>query len=254
MLRGDGAFEVMRIHQGEIFFLARHLVRLAHSAARLELTLPDLTRLRNFILETAAAWPSDTEGMLRLVCSRGRAGTDIATVYCAVTELGPETARFRRDGVRLCTGASGFSAEARASAPWLLGGVKSLSYAVHMAGARWAARNGADDLLWTTTAGQILETTGFSIVWIDGRRLCTVPADTGVVAGTTAGALLAKAGELGLAPAERMVTVNDLTKSDGVWATGSLSGVVAVRSIDRRTMPDSPLIGQARSLLGYPAE
>src|SRR5215213_3157027 len=69
LLRGDGAFEVMRLYAGRPFALEEHYARLARSCAGLRL-VPDLDGLRaevTALLERAGPF----EGLLRLVLTRG---------------------------------------------------------------------------------------------------------------------------------------------------------------------------------------
>src|SRR5205807_3941574 len=71
LLRGDGAFEVIRVYDGKPFALERHLQRLERSALNLRLPL-DLEAIRadaNRLLAHAGAGP-DHE-LLRIVITRG---------------------------------------------------------------------------------------------------------------------------------------------------------------------------------------
>jgi 4-amino-4-deoxychorismate lyase len=142
----------------------------------------------------------------------------------------------------------------RAAAPWLLGGAKTLSYAVNMASQRWAASVGADDVLGVSTDGYVLEAPTSTVVWREGATLYTVPAErTGILAGLTARWLLDHAGSLGFRAAERMVTPAELAAADGVWFLSSVRGVAPVRSLDgEATRTDPAETDTLRRFLGYP--
>src|SRR3954447_16734693 len=69
LLRGDGAFEVMRLYGGRPFALEDHYARLARTCAGLRLPL-DLDRLRAEVAALLdAAGPVDA--LLRVVLTRG---------------------------------------------------------------------------------------------------------------------------------------------------------------------------------------
>ncbi|MEV7986876.1 aminotransferase class IV [Micromonospora sp. NPDC085948] len=252
LLRGDGAFEAWLLAGGEPVLLPAHLNRLSRSALSLALPLPELDALRAFVLDVAAAWPRDVEAVQRLVCTRGRAGTDRPTIFTTVEPVPPWTSVNRKRGLRLATGTVGFPVRERATAPWLLGGVKSLSYAVHTASQRWAASRGAQEMLWLSSDGYALECPSFNLVWIRSSTIFTVPGWSGIIAGTTSGALMGQAAALGLDTDEALVTPDELVHTDAVWLTGSLSGILAATEIDGRPLTGSPLLGAARRLIGYP--
>ena len=157
------------------------------------------------------------------------------------------------EGVAAVTASLGLPAGLRSEAPWLLGGAKTLSYAVNMASLRWAQRVGADDVLWVSADGFVLEAPTSTLLWLVGTTLHTVPVDaTGILAGTTARYLLDNAGELGWDTAESMITPAELVGTDGAWLTSSVRGLAAVRSLDGAPLSSSDADTQRiRKLLGF---
>jgi len=255
VLRGDGCFETMHLRDGRPWLLDEHLARMARSAARLDVALPPASALADLAAQVCAAWPADREGALRLVCTRGpEDGGGPVTVFATAAPISEVTVRARRAGIAVRTATLGFPADLRAAAPWLLGGAKTLSYAVNMASQRWAASVGADDVLWVSIDGYALEAPTSTVVWREGSTLYTVPPErTGILAGTTARWLLDHAGSLGFAAAERMATPAELAAADGVWFLSSVRGVAPVRSLDGEpTRTDPAETDTLRRFLGYP--
>jgi 4-amino-4-deoxychorismate lyase len=253
VMRGDGAFETIHVRAGQPWLLAEHLDRLAGSATRLELALPGRAALSELVAAACAGWPATVEGALRLVCTRGAEGGGPATVFARLAPVPEPVRAARRAGLAVATATLGFTAAARAGAPWLLGGVKTISYAVNMASQRWAETRGLDDVLWVSSDGYALEAPTSSLVWLAGGVLCTVPPErTGILAGITVRWLLDRAASLGWRVAERMVRPAELVTADGVWLTSSVRGAAPVRELDRVGLPASPYTAKIQELLGYP--
>ncbi|WP_344133245.1 aminotransferase class IV [Luedemannella flava] len=254
-LRGDGIFETLHVRAGAPWLLDEHLARMAGSAARLQLALPPEAELRELARQAVAAWPAQHEGTLRLICTRGAESGSAVTVFATVGPVAASIRKARREGVAVLTATQGFPADLRGSAPWLLGGAKTLSYAVNMACLRWATASGADDVLWTSTDGYALEAPTSTLVWLEGGTLWSVPAEaTGILAGTTARWLLDHAGELGWDAAERLVTPAEVIDSDGAWLTSSVRGVAAIRTLDGTPLKTSPQVtDDIRNVLGFPS-
>jgi len=252
VLRGDGIFETLHVRAGEPWLLDEHLARMRRSAQRLALALPPAGALAELVALACGAWSPEVEGTLRLVCTRGPDGADSPTVYATVGPVGEAIRRGRREGVRVVTATLAVPAQGRTGAPWLLGGAKTLSYAVNMASLRWAAEQGADDALWVSTDGYVLEAPTATLVWLDGDTLCTVPSEpTAILAGITARTLLAAAGGLGWRTAERFVTPAELHSTGGVWLTSSVRGVAEIRTIDGVPLPPSTETGRISKVLGF---
>jgi 4-amino-4-deoxychorismate lyase len=226
---------------------------MARSAERLDLPLPPASRLEALIDMACGAWAADREGALRLVCTRGPEDGGEPTLFATVTGVKDSVRIQRREGLRVVTASLGVTADARGGAPWLIGGVKSLSYAANMAAQRWATGQGADDVLYVSSDGHVLEGPTSTVVWRDADVLATVPDHTGILPGTTAAHLLSLAGDLGLTAELRMAVPADLVAADGVWFTSSVRGVVPFTELDGKTLAVDPLTPRLREVLGYPA-
>ena len=252
-VRGDGVFETVHVRSGEPWLLDAHLDRMWRSAARLELPMPSRSDLVELAAQACAAWPPAGEGALRLVCTRGPESGGPPSVWATLNEINERQLHGRRAGVAVRTLSLGYAVDARSAVPALLAGAKTLSYAVNMACLRWAAAEGADDVLWVSSDGYALEAPTSTLVWLTDGVLCTVPpASTGVLAGTTAAYLLAHAGELGWAAEERLVRPAELASAQGVWLTSSARGPAEIRALDGVALGPSAETPRVAKLLGFP--
>lgn len=148
VLRGRAAFETLRVYRGRSFRLGAHVDRLVASAASIGLPPLDrgeLERLASLVLADHDAESPDR--VLRLVWTAGPAdGSPSALALLSEVPGWIDDARAR--GARAVS-----LLGVRATAPWLLPGVKSTSYAVNMAAEAEAHRRGADRRSsWTRTA------------------------------------------------------------------------------------------------------
>jgi 4-amino-4-deoxychorismate lyase len=261
--RGDGCFEATRVvtdpyGEHRIDRLDEHFDRFDLSCAGLDLPPVDRAGWRQLIDQLLAGWTRPGEAMLRLMLSRGResdlaAGTARVTGIATLTPTAPETLRQRAEGVSAITLRRGFSAGVFTDAPWLLGGVKTLSYAVNMAGIREAKRRGAHDVLFVDEQGRLLEAPTATAVWLAGETLTTVPVTgTGILHSITQRALFAAAEEAGYRTRHAAGTVPDLLASDGVWLVSSGRGVAQLLSLDGVPVPGRPdLTAELGKLAGY---
>ncbi|MGZ6793120.1 MAG: aminotransferase class IV, partial [Mycobacteriales bacterium] len=128
-------------------------------------------------------------------------------------------------------------------APWLLGGVKSTSYAVNMASLRAASAEGADDAIWLSSDGELLEAPTATVALVTGGRLVTPPDTVGILPGTTVAAVL----RLASLPVERRrVTADELAAADEVMLLSSVRGVAPVTVLDGRELGVGPVTAALR--------
>ncbi|NAZ88290.1 hypothetical protein GTR00_19670 [Kineococcus sp. T90] len=243
LARGDGAFETLLVLGGDpprVVHLEAHLDRFERSARALELPAPDRAAWRELAGLLVAGVPAGAEAALRLTLTRGAPGAG-PTGLATLRPLPGGTLHAREHGVRVVALPRGTSARAHEAAPWLLGGAKTLSYAVHTAALREAARRGADDALFTSTEGLVLEGPTATVVWCAGGRLLTTPAGgSGILEGTTQRAVFEGAAAAGVPTGVEAVAVPGLLAAEAVWLTSSVRGAVEVTSLDGTALARRP--------------
>lgn len=253
--RGDGCFEGIRVitdprGASTADKLDRHLARMTRSAAALEIDF-DEPGWRNLVAQACAAWTTPGEAAMKLVLTRGV--DDIPTGFLTITVMDPDYARQRTEGIRVVVLDRGYPADAFGDAPWLLGGVKTLSYAVNMAAQREAACRGVEDAMFVSADGNVLETPTGSVVWAVDRTLHTTPLGaTGILAGTTQALLFERAAEAGWQTRHTLATVADLHDSDALWVISSVRGPVEVIELSGSARERRPeLDTEIKKLCGF---
>jgi 4-amino-4-deoxychorismate lyase len=247
--RGDGVFESVAVVDGGTPHLPAHLTRLGRSAALLELADPGGAAWQALIDAVLTDWPPAVEGVVRLFLTRGPGGGAPPTALALLAAVPAQILEQRADGISVISLGLGIPADYRASAPWLLGGAKTLSYAVNMAAQRHAVARGADDVVFTSLEGQLLEGPTSTVVWAADGALHTPPLQTGILAGTTVARLFARAADDGWPTAATPGTVADLHAADAVWLLSGVRGAATVRALDDAPRGDAGLSARVRALL-----
>lgn len=115
--------------------------------------------------------------------------------------------------------------------------MKTLSYAIHAAAAREARRRGADDAVFVSTDGFVLEATTASVLVRRGRRMITPPQEHGILQGTTVTRAAAVLSELGMPLESRALPAAELSDCDALWLLSSGRRAVPVIELDGRPVP-----------------
>ena len=244
LTRGDGCFDAMRIEVGDdgsvhVDHLDAHLDRLVRSAGALELPPVDLEAWRALVAEALDTWTRPGEAVLRVLLSRGSewSAEHTPTGVLTIASL-PETSRAQRSGISVVTLALGRPAEFGGETGWLLGGVKTLSYAVNMAAAREARRRGADDALFVSSEGLALEGPRSALIWRDGEILASTRVEgTGILASVTQSSIFAEATRGGVETRHDLIEVARLPDTDGAWLVSSGRLVAPIVTLDGVAMP-----------------
>jgi len=244
--RGDGIFETLSLGRGHPQALQAHLERFARSARMLDLPAPDLDLWRDAVLTLAEHFVDHDEAWVKIVLTRGvevqgGGGQPVPTGWAYGT-VSPEFRRERTEGVDVVLLDRGLRSDVSTTSPWLLAGAKTLSYAVNRAAVREAQRRGADDVVFVSSDGLLLEGPTSTLVIRRGDELATPPDAFGILPGTTQVDLFAAADQWGLRTAVEPLTPDDLGGADAAWLVSSVRHAAPIRSVDGRAVPvDSPL-------------
>ena len=260
LVRGEAVFEAMKVYGGRPFRQEAHLARLTASARAIELPLPEgLEALA--VRAVAAAGQGDA--ILRLICTKGpegsgephdgpagrRSGSSPAdgarsapvdreeseggpVAFAICTDIPASFEEDRRRGLRLVLLTTATDPLLRAASPWLLAGVKTISYATNMAAQRAARARGADDAVLVGLGGELLEAPTASLWWRTGQTLHTPALDLGILAGITRAVLCDLAPSLGLKVLEGVYTAEDLAAADEAFLSSSTRELMPVIEVD----------------------
>jgi 4-amino-4-deoxychorismate lyase len=246
LLRGRAAFETLRVYGGRPFRLPDHLARMRASAERLDIEWPGgFEELAEEALEAAAIG----DAVLRLYLTPGRERSGRPVSLALVSALPDDLEERRARGISLIS-----LLGVRAEAPWLLGGVKSTSYAVNMAAEAEARARGADDAVFVRDDGIVLEGPVTNLWWRRGSTLCTPSLDLGILAGVTRAVLIEAAPAAGYEVAEGAYPLSDLLGSEEAFTTSSVREVMPVVQLDEARIERGPAASALQAALRKEAE
>jgi branched-chain amino acid aminotransferase len=207
-LRGDGAFEMLKLYEGRPFALGDHMDRLDRSADGIFLAYDRPAFEREIAALIAEHGKHDAA--LRLVVTRG--GRRIA-----IMEPLPD---FRH-------GLSVSSVRYRTTI--VLNHLKTLSYGGNMRATRLAQRDGADEALLVEPGGTVLEAPTSTLFWVDGDgNLHTPELDTGVLASITRERIM----RLVPVTEDETCTLSDVLGATELFLASSLREVQGIAVLD----------------------
>jgi 4-amino-4-deoxychorismate lyase len=229
--RGDGIFETISVGFGTPQALEPHLRRFSRSAASLGLPEPDLAVWRTAILAVLAELDPAPEAWVKTVMTRGIEGDGRPTGWAYATHSGDFTAA-RTEGIRVVTLDRGYRHDVERTSPWLLAGAKTLSYAVNRSVLREAARRNADDVIFVSSDGYVLEGPTSTVLFRRGNTLITPGTGLGILEGTTQGSLFELAAQRGMRTGFELLSPDQLAAADAIWLVSSVRHAAPIRELD----------------------
>lgn len=233
--RGDGVFESIGVINSHAQEVIPHLERLANSARLCDLPTPHLEQWRQAIAVAAAECPAG-EWVIKLILSRGVEHGPTPTAWVTAAPAS-DFSTVRQSGVKVVTLDRGYGLDAAERAPWLLLGAKTLSYAVNMAALREAHRRGADDAIFLSSDGFVLEAPTASLVLRFGDRFITPAPSGGILHGTTQLSVYEYLSSRGFKPGYDRVPATELAQADAAWLVSSIRLAAPITAIDAHPLP-----------------
>ena len=229
--RGDGIFETIGVVDGHAQETGPHLARLRNSAIICELPEPNLAQWQAAVDTAVARLPQRGEFAIKLVLSRGVEHGPAPTAWLHAVPAADFTA-VRERGIAVVTLDRGFAHDAAELAPWLLLGAKTLSYAPNMAALREAHRRGADDTIFVSSDGYVMEGPTSSVILRHGGVYSTPAPSGAILHGTTQQSLFEHLEATGRATEYRDIPTAELATADAIWLVSSVRLAAGVTRLD----------------------
>lgn len=232
--RGDGVFESIGVIDAHAQEVVPHLERLANSARICDLPAPNLEQWRQAVAVAAAECPAG-EWVIKLILSRGVEHGPTPTAWVTAAPAS-DFSEVRTAGVSVVTLDRGYPLDVAERAPWLLLGAKTLSYAVNMAALREAHRRGADDAIFLSSDGYVLEAPTASLILRLGDRFVTPAPSGGILQGTTQLSVYEYLEGRGFEAGYEQVPASRIAEADAAWLVSSVRLAAPITAVDGRPL------------------
>ncbi len=233
VLRGLGAFELLRTYRGRPFALDEHLLRLTNSAQKIGLSLPgDIDHIKQIVLDTLERNRRNGEVNIRIIITGG-SSPDFMThqgkprLIVMVSNMPRHPDEWYTQGVKITTMTS------RRVMP----GAKSINYLSASVALKKALAKDALESAYVDRDGMVYECTTSNIFVFVGDRLIT-PGER-ILAGITRKVVLQIAEPM-FAIEVRGLPFKELIAADEIFITGTNKGIVPVVQVD------DTIIGEGR--------
>ncbi len=232
---GDAVWEGLRVYDGRVFMLGRHLDRLLDSARAMRFEpLPDLDEVRRALFATLEANGMRDGAHVRLTLTRGPKVTSGMSPRfnrkgpCLIVLAEWKQPIYDPAGVRLMT------ASVRRNSPQTIDSKIHHNNLINNILAKIEADvAGVDDAVMLDLQGWVAETNATNLFLVKRGQLVTPLADA-CLPGITRGVVLEIARQAGIPTVERRVTPAELYAADELFTTGTMGELSPVLEVDGR--------------------
>jgi branched-chain amino acid aminotransferase group I len=236
---GDAVWEGLRVYDGKVFMLDRHLDRLFDSAKAMAFAeVPTRDEIKAALFATLEANGMQDGAHVRLTLTRGEKVTSGMSPRwnqsgpCLIVLAEWKPPVFDASGIRLIT------SSIRRNNPQCIDSKIHHNNLINNILAKIEADlAGVDDALMLDLAGYVSETNATNVFLVKRGELHTPRADS-CLPGITRGVVLEIARTAGIPTHERNVSLSELHTADEAFTTGTMGELAPVLEIDGRTTGD----------------
>ena len=232
---GDAVWEGLRVYDGKIFMLDRHLDRLIDSAKAMAFAeIPSITYVKERIFAVLKANQMRDQTHIRLTLTRGEKVT--SGMSPSFNQFGPtlivlaewKHPVYNNDGIRLITSAI------RRNPPQCVDSKIHHNNLINNILAKIEANvAGVDDAVMLDIEGYVSETNATNIFLVKKGVILTPFADS-CLPGITRGVVMELADQHGIPWREKRLSISEVYAADEMFVTGTMGEITPVTEVDGR--------------------
>ncbi len=244
-LYGDGCFETMRAYKGNIFLFDEHMSRLYSSLCFFNYKNTDPVSFKKNIKEDIhklfnAKGLAGKDASVKVIISRDeykkrldfKSGEDSVTIVFADAYHG-YPAEYYEEGIEIVV--SSIKREGRKNNIYRH---KTLNYLENVFAKNEARSKGAEEALFISAGGAVLEGAVSNIFMVKKDILFTTSLDFNILPGITRKKILQLCPENNITSKECRLGIDDFLNADEVFTTNSLAGILPVKRIEGHNLKE----------------
>ena len=238
---GDGLFETIRVYRGRPFRWAQHLDRLNRGAAFLKIPVPFTPQELKKFADELIKGNAMPDCLVKINLSRGvgprgysPAGAEqpnLAMSLHPVPAWDPENPPPYRV----------IFSEMRLVAHNPATAFKTTDRLTNVLAAAEAEAAGADDAILINTNGEVVAATSGNLFWVHKETVYTTPSGHSSLPGITRAVILEICQAQGLPTGKRVIKPDHLIRSEGIFITNSVYGIIPVTFVSDEPISESSL-------------
>ncbi len=233
-LLGDGVYEVIRVYNGQPFYLDAHLQRLHRSAEAIRINLPlSIEQVKKTVLELVEK-SSCSEGYIYMQLTRGSASRD----HLFPADTAPSLVMYVRE-LKPIPEIDAVKPQMAITLPderWLNCYIKSTNLLPNLLARQKAAEAGAVEALLYRQGGIVTEGTRSNVFAVVDGKVRTHPATNLILAGITRGIVIDIIQELSIPFLEKPFNLQELETAEEVWVTSTTMEVNPIKAVDNKLL------------------
>lgn len=233
-LFGDAVYEAIRIYDGRLFLVDRHLARLRRSLNELGIVC-DVDRLYARLLNTISASKAQS-AMAYLQVTRG--ADSIRSHAFPPAEVRPNELIWIQEYTSAdpyqSRRSQGVAVITHADLRWARRDIKTVNLLGNCLAAQAAHEAGAYEAILYEKDGRVTEGSHTSVFAVKHGKLLTTPGGTQILPGVTRGFVFDLAREYGIPFEERTFSKDDIPTVDELFLTGTTTEVLGIVTVDGR--------------------
>jgi branched-chain amino acid aminotransferase len=236
-LYGDGVFEGIRVYDGIVFKLEKHIDRLYQSAKAIMLEIPfEKEEMIKAVLETLRK-NNFRDAYVRLIVTRGKGDLGLDPRKCSkptIIIIAEPTIKLVKEEAKEKGITTIISWVRRDPVDGTTHEVKSLNYLNSILAKIEANNAGVDEAIMLTKEGYISEGTAENIFIVKNGKIFTPPTAAGILPGITREVIIELAKKLGIEVVEKNITPYELFTADEAFLTGTAAEILPIREVNKR--------------------